>query len=373
MKFFAFGEDFPNFHASYVHIPGKMKALAELGNDVEIFARPPKDEKHLIGKYLERKNDYSIKYVIFPKVSNFISFGSYMKSLKIVRDDIRGSDIIHERFYPELFSTAIIKNSGMPSVLELNNPVAEELNNPLLRFSVKLIRKLKTSNCDAIITQTQTLKSIISRFTKKPIYVVPNGVDVKKYSKKSSWLRGRYGISKKDIVITFVGAYRPWHGINQMPSIVEAFTNENIKFVFIGGHSDFLSRYRNVIQTKHLAYDDVAQALLSSDILIAPFDTGSYKYLEKLGFWWCPVKLFEYAAAGKPVVSYNYKEVRNIVKDAALLAKPGNRNEFIENLSSLIENRSLRKKLGNRGKRYSRKYDWAYVAKSTLDVYENIT
>ena len=349
-----------------------MKALAGLGNDVEIFARPPKDEKNLIGKYLEREKNYSIKYVIFPKLSNFLSISSYMKSVKIVRNDIRGSDVIHERFYPELFSTCMIKRSGLPSVLELNNPVAEELNNPLLRSVVKVIRRVKTSNCNAVITQTQTLKSIISRFTKKTVYVVPNGVDVKKYSKKSSWLRGRYGISKKDTVITFVGAYRPWHGIDQMASIVEAFADENIKFVFIGGHSSFLSRYRNVIQTKPLAYDDVAKALLSSDILVAPFDTSGYKYLEKLGFWWCPVKLFEYAAAGKPIVSYDYKEVRNIVKDAALLAKPGNRNEFIENLSSLIENKSLRKKLGARGKRYSKKYDWKYVAKGTLKVYENI-
>ena len=51
--------------------------------------------------------------------------------------------------------------------------------------------------------------------------------------------------------------------------------------------------------------------LVASDILIAPFNTERFKLIEKYGFWWCPVKLFEYLAMGKPILTYEYPEVKN--------------------------------------------------------------
>ena len=36
----------------------------------------------------------------------------------------------------------------------------------------------------ATITQTETLKSIIQKFTEKPIFLVPNGVDLNKFNTK---------------------------------------------------------------------------------------------------------------------------------------------------------------------------------------------
>jgi glycosyltransferase involved in cell wall biosynthesis len=119
-------------------------------------------------------------------------------------------------------------------------------------------------------------------------------------------------------------------------------------------------------------YEDVPKYLLMSDILIAPFDTSNFPYLEKSGFWWCPVKLFEYLAAGKPIVSFDFEEVKNIVGDAALLAKPGNLNQFNEYLDSLIKDESLREKLGSKGKEIAEQCSWQKRAEETVKVYEKV-
>ena len=62
-------------------------------------------------------------------------------------------------------------------------------------------------------------------------------------------------------------------------------------------------------------------------------------------------------SSGKPIVSYDYYEVRNIVKDAGLLAKPGDFNDFINKLNELINNKKLRIKLGDKARNLALNYD----------------
>lgn len=372
ISFFAFGEPFPNRHASYTHITEKMKAVAAMGNEVNVFARAP-DGSRPIGSVLEQTRNYSVSYVDFPKFGKIQNPVNFWKSKGFVVNQSAAADLIHERFYAETFSTGIAKKLGKPYIIEMNNPVAEEISNPVLRHFVRRIRSAKLKACDAIITQTSTLKEIISSFTEKPVYVVPNGVNNSYFSKKVK--------PGKGITVTFVGAFRPWHGINQIPEIMDRVLkeNENVRFVFIGGTKKDIDRNLKLpprLKEKtevlgELAFPEVVKHLLASDILIAPFDTSRYTYLEEYGFWWCPVKLFEYLAAGKPVVSYDFDEVKNIVKNAALLAEPGDVGAFADNISRLVENKALRQKLGANAKKLARSYDWKVRAKQTVSVYKD--
>jgi glycosyltransferase involved in cell wall biosynthesis len=134
---------------------------------------------------------------------------------------------------------------------------------------------------------------------------------------------------------------------------------------------DMCKGLKNVVLTGPVESEQIPEILASSDILIAPFDTSGYRILEKYGFWWCPIKLFEYMASGKPIVSYNFKEVKNVVRDAGLLAEPNNLDQFIKYLSQLVRDEDLRKKMGEKGRKIAEmEYDWGKRAKETIRVYE---
>ena len=58
----------------------------------------------------------------------------------------------------------------------------------------------------------------------------------------------------------------------------------------------------NVVFTGAVPHDQMPACLAAADIGVAPFDLGAHKPLA-LGFYWSPLKIFEYMAAGLPVVA----------------------------------------------------------------------
>ena len=82
----------------------------------------------------------------------------------------------------------------------------------------------------------------------------------------------------------------------------------------------------------------------------------------------------EAMAAGLPVVTTNVGGVPWIVKDHVngFLSEFGDRDSFADNVIKLIENESLRKKMGETNLRDSHKYEWKQIAKEILDVYKTV-
>jgi glycosyltransferase involved in cell wall biosynthesis len=114
-----------------------------------------------------------------------------------------------------------------------------------------------------------------------------------------------------DTVVVFAGAFRNWHGtIHIVTALRElrARGRTDIGAVFIGDGPE-LRRVREaadgldgVIFTGALPHTQLPACLSACDIGVAPFDPDTHPSLS-LGFYWSPLKIFEYMAAGLPVVA----------------------------------------------------------------------
>jgi len=384
IAYFAFSEYFPSFDAGYTHTIEIVNALQNLGVDVTLFGKKGKGNRVF--------RDAKFVGVDFPtgfrqqlSLSNANAPREYFSFKRALTD----FDLIHERFSAGInpYSYLLVKNTRLPRVLEINFPlVAHAIPRLLHRLEKKLyFMQLKASK--AIVTQTETLRKIIVGELREediPVYVVPNGVDVELFRKvmepteAESFRRG-IGLEKDDIVITFVGSFREWHGVDQITVVAKRLLDEYIKVKFLligGGH--LYSRFKGslpstlrrcIILVGPQPYKVIPKFLGISDILIAPYDVSNYKYMEKMGFWWCPVKLFEYMASSKPIVSYDFAEIRKVVRDSALLASPGNVDQFIYYLSLLIENPRLGLELGEKARRIAEKCTWERRAEELIKIY----
>ncbi len=371
--YFAFSETFNGPHAGFVHTYNIVKSLSEKGVNVSLFIGSSRDE-------FEGMEELNTIYVTLPMVATILKRNpiEYIKSYREIKKRIKDLDIIHERFHINPIDLLFIGDRKY--VLEVNDPGIELYSGLKGKIYSYFIKK-KFRRCDVIITQTETLKRILERHTEKPIYVVPNGVDTNFFKPNlESDIRARYGICDDEILITFVGAFREWHGVQDIIAIADKIHRKNVKFMLVGMGPLYDEIYekckdnRDIILTGPKKHDEIPKFLAASDILIAPFNTSRFRELERIGFWWCPIKIFEYLASGKAILTYDFEEIRKIIKNTGALAKPDDLDDFIQKLLMLIEDENLRIKLGRKARKIAEgEYAWGTRAETIIQVYEKVS
>jgi glycosyltransferase involved in cell wall biosynthesis len=387
VAFYAFDIFSPSDTAGFVHTIEITKKISSIV-DLKLFAAPSFSRALNPFLWEERIEGLDINYARFtlwfkPYLIPFIPFNFLSYYLVHKKTKQFRPDMIHERFHsPNPFGYRISRKLGVPRILEVNSPYIEDeaYKNPIFQKIAEKDRKKQFENADTIITQTETLKNIIANATDVPIYVVPNGVNTKKFKPHDpSALRKKLAIPENSIVITFSGSFRKWHGVHLIPEMAKKLmeSHDNVYFLMIGRGQLFEkiknSGMKNTIFLGSVNYNKLPDYLNISDICIAPFDASEFKYFENLGFWWNPLKLFEYLGMGKPVVSFDFDEVRKIVASAGLLARPGDLNEFIEKLEYLIDNKKERELLGKNARELAlKKYDWKKRAEETVKIYQKV-
>jgi glycosyltransferase involved in cell wall biosynthesis len=125
-----------------------------------------------------------------------------------------------------------------------------------------------------------------------------------------------------DTVVVFAGAFRTWHGAIHLATALgelRARGRKDIGAVFIGDGPELL-RVREaaagldgVVFTGALPHAQIPACLAACDIGVAPFDAGAHPPLS-LGFYWSPLKIFEYMATGLPVVAPAFDRIPALVE-----------------------------------------------------------
>ncbi len=100
-------------------------------------------------------------------------------------------------------------------------------------------------------------------------------------------------------------------------------------------------------------------ALAAADIGVAPFDIARHPPL-KLGFYWSPLKVFEYMASGLPVVAPAIPRLQTLVAAGleGVLYNPATPEALADALLSLRDP-ATRRRLGAAARaRAEREYSW---------------
>jgi len=200
-----------------------------------------------------------------------------------------------------------------------------------------------------IITVSESFRQYIARIYRVPrekILVVSNGSLVKNINYVPP-------ISRDSLTILYSGSIMKVKDVDKLLIIVNRARKRgfNLLLVLTGQKLMNIPASEWVV---HKTVDEwasyVKNCLESSDVCVIP-------YPHKL-FWDYTVlaKLFDYMAAGKPVISTNLKETGNIIRmfNCGLVARDW--KEFELHLERLYNDRDLAKKLGENGRRAVEKY-----------------
>jgi len=117
-------------------------------------------------------------------------------------------------------------------------------------------------------------------------------------------------------------------------------------------------------------YDEIIQNTLDADLTLALYDPGIPNNV-----YASPNKLFEAMASGIPIIVNENTSMANIVRkeNCGIIIPYGNKESLIEAISCLKDNKGLRKRLGDNGRKaYENKYNWKIMENRLNGIYHQV-
>jgi len=218
------------------------------------------------------------------------------------------------------------------------------------------------SQCKAVIVTAPFLFERKRSAGSKTV-LIPNAVDADHYRKTNLGRIIPAAVLSKlpKPIVGFVGAVAYWIDLELIGYLSKKLPSYS--FVFVGPVSvnvRKLSGFSNIQFLGRKPYDDLPSYLSGIDICMNPY------VLDDVASGCSPLKLYEYMAAGKPIVSVRMPEAE---KFADLIEIADSYEEFackIELLAS--KNNSWKRNFASKAWRVSQNHTWDRRFKQTLDV-----
>ena len=241
-------------------------------------------------------------------------------------------------------------------IIDVRDPHEELVNYKYRRgFSsliARILRKINYSiyrRADAVTAVTRTLVHILTKEISRPIYLVPNGADLKVFvpiDKRNA--RERFRLNQDSFLVVYIGALT--HGLyyNVLPVLkavrkIRERTDINIKVVVAGPiyyYEKIIESFKDVLHYMGILDVYGIVALLSAcDVAIIPrLGDPIYDYA-------IPVKFYEYVAMGLPLIVIVNKEseLAKIVEDNKLgfICEPSDHNCLVKAIIAFATNKAL--------------------------------
>lgn len=199
------------------------------------------------------------------------------------------------------------------------------------------------------------------------IFVAHDGVDLAAYEDLSmERARERIGLDFDRPVVMYTGHLYPSKGVE---TLVQAAADFDAHCYIVGGYEEDISRIRsetavpdNVTFTGFVPPAQIPLYQTAADVLVATVAKDAETD------YFSPLKLFEYMAAGKPIVVSRKPEFEEVLTDGenAVFVEPGAVIELAKTVDGLLSEPSVRTELGRQAKDEAKQYDWGVRAQRIL-------
>jgi starch synthase len=294
------------------------------------------------------------------------------RSVRRLTERIR-PDLVMERYHNFGGEGALAARSAhVPLVLEVNAPAIDHpgsrkawLDRALVVRPFRRWREWQMDQARLVVTPSAAI--LPPHLPRTRIVELEWGADTRRFTPGAA---GRVPFTKEPgtVVAAFAGAFRAWHGATQLVDAVRQLHDRGLdgfRAVFLGDGPERPAAMAAAAADPRFAFpgavshDDMPAALAAADIGVAPFDVARHPPLA-LGFYWSPLKVFEYMASGLPVVAPALPRLRALIGDGVegRLYEPATAGALADALATLIEP-GRRTQLGGAARaRAVRDYSW---------------
>jgi glycosyltransferase involved in cell wall biosynthesis len=255
-------------------------------------------------------------------------------------------------------------SSQIPALLR---PVAGWYANRIFEKNIALARRVTLTT--SIIGQSYSIPH-------GKLELIPNGVDIHLFKlSDGDGIRDRYKINEC-FIVGHVGVMREWLDLRPLFGAIRRLKSAiDVKLLLVGAGSEFERTRRlaeqfgiqdSVIFTGTVPYNQVPEYISCMDACVIPFaaDTVAQNSL--------PLKLFEYMACEKPVISSSIEGIRQTFQNEVLFAD--STDDYFNRLMELHSDPSMRRELGRRGREIVEKgYQWEVLSSRLENLFQKVS
>lgn len=263
----------------------------------------------------------------------------------------------------------------LPALLKTRIPVVIELHALPRRNKKGFVKMLK--RCKKVVCLTEGMKKelVTWKVPASHIMVEPDGVDTERFADlpEPEECKEKWALPPDVPVVGYVGTLVTQETIDKgVGDLVEAFDilrKRGTEFFgwIVGGPAPRAEALKKTLREKKLHNlvhvqgpippAEVPSALQGCDVLVYPAPKSTHAYFLRDT---SPLKLFEYLAAGKPVVCADLPPLRDIVSgEDVTLAAPGDPAGLAGAISSVLGDLEAAVEKAEKAKAIALKHDWA--------------
>ena len=369
----ASGMEIPGSHGGSVHALELCRALSRAGHEVHLASLPPRNPADAAVD-LEGVRLHPLR--TRPLIEQLDMF--HWREVKRLACQL-GPDVVVERFYTfggrGLIAAAQL---GLPAVLEVNSPALPYPGSLRDRLDALTLIKPIHRWRRWMLAQAQryyaTSELLLPEHLRARTTVIVNGVDCRLFEP------GDPVPDDGPLRLVHVSSFRAWHGTVDLARAFGAAVSAGADLEMIClGEGPELQRAKRAaaeagagdrIQFKGaVPHGEVPGYLADAHVGLAPFSPDQFRALE-LGWFWSPIKLFEYMASGLAVVTADIAELRQLLPQGVARFYPAaDVGALATMLAGLHESRSAVRSMGETGRRLAEeRFTWDHQAMRVVGV-----
>lgn len=374
LLYVAAGIPVPGALGGSTHAYEVARGLARLGHEVHLvaasregwsglapFARPV--SSRLDGFHLHRQD--------VPKALSLLGAAPVLRLARMLRPDA-----VIERYYNFAGAGLIAaRRLGVPALLEVNALIVDPPQVPKRRLDDALggpMRRWAEWQCraaGAIVTPLHT--TVPPSVPRSKIVELPWGADVDRFAEAAEARGLSPGPSPHGPQnVLFMGSFRAWHGVTDFvrAALLLLGQGRDLRFTLVGDGPErpaaealAAPRAGRFAFTGAVPYERVPALLAAADVGVAPFNTAPHPALRAAGFFWSPLKVYEYMAAGLPVVTAAIPPLDEVVRDGreGALFPEGDVPALAAAIARLLDDPAAARAMGRAARaRVVERYSW---------------
>jgi glycosyltransferase involved in cell wall biosynthesis len=202
------------------------------------------------------------------------------------------------------------------------------------------------------------------------IAISPDAVDLQEFNvRPDRTLWREFGVSPSKKIALYTGHFYGWKGGDTFAEAGK-FVSKDTQLVLMGGVDLELKEFKEKYASDNIHIvgfqprDKIAKILMSADVLVLPNNP-----LPKISsIYTSPLKLFQYMAAGVPIVASDLPSIREILKDdMTYWFTSGSTQSLAEIIEYAISHPDEAKEKAARAKEEAKKYTWDVRARTILE------